>query len=453
MNKNVILRLFVIGIISLLLMVPLEMVRGVVRERSGNQQQAREAIAESSAHAQQVSGPFLAVAYRQFETITEENKQGNLVTRVVESTGEALFTAGELSFTGNIPVEEKYKGLYKALQFRLTGKIEADFVVPADLGLRTDKIRIAPLGARVLVPVSDLRGLRSTPQAAWNGEKISAAETIQRVGFGSALSFPVPIPEAGAKQHFAGTLDLIGTTSFAFAPTGKTTTVRLQSPWPHPGFGGHFLPLERSIGAQGFEAGWTIPNLATQNQVYASQALSKNAAQAWETLEIGFVEPANVYQQADRAVKYGSLFIILTFAGFFLHEVLARLRIHPVQYLLVGLTLAIFFLLLIAGSEHIAFAYAYFAAALACSVLSTFYMAHALGSWKRSLLFGAGLGALYGVLYGILISEDNALIMGALLLFAMLALIMLATRRVDWFAVSNKAADAMEEARAPLWEK
>jgi inner membrane protein len=157
-------------------------------------------------------------------------------------------------------------------------------------------------------------------------------------------------------------------------------------------------------------------------------------------LDILFVDPVNVYLQSERAVKYGILFIALTFAGFFLSEILRRAPIHPLQYLLVGLALALFFLLLIALSEHLPFVAAYAIAASACIGLIGSYLAGALGDRRQGLAFAAALTGLYGVLYGVLLSEDNSLLMGSVLLFLALGAIMLATRRIDWYRIAPAAA-------------
>jgi inner membrane protein len=154
------------------------------------------------------------------------------------------------------------------------------------------------------------------------------------------------------------------------------------------------------------------------------------------------VEPVNLYSKVDRATKYGLLFVVLTFTGFFLFETLRQLPIHPIQYALVGLALAIFFLLLLSLSEHIAFGTAYLLAAIACVSLIGFYLACVLRSALRGAGFALALGLLYAALYGLLVSEDNALALGAGLLFAMLAAVMLATRKVDWYQVASRGAPA-----------
>ena len=176
----------------------------------------------------------------------------------------------------------------------------------------------------------------------------------------------------------------------------------------------------------GFGARWEISHLARNFEATLNPARG-------EVLSIDFVDPVNVYLQSERAVKYGVLFITLTFAGFFLTEILRRSPIHPMQYLLVGLALAIFFLLLIAFSEHLPFPLSYGLSAVACIGLIATYLSGALGGVRQGAAFGGGLTGLYGVLYGVLLSEDNALLMGSVLLFLALGTTMLATRRLDWY--------------------
>ena len=199
-------------------------------------------------------------------------------------------------------------------------------------------------------------------------------------------------------------------------------------------FEGAFLPGENAIAADGFTANWQTTLLATNlNGRLAGCVLKGTGRCELPGVGVRFVEPVNVYQRSERAVKYGLLFIGLTFGAFFLFETLKRWRMHPLQYAFVGLALALFFLLLISLSEHIAFALAYGAAGAACVALITIYLRFVLAGWRRALAFGALLALLYGVLYGLLLSEDNALLLGSLLLFALLAAAMWLTRRVDWY--------------------
>ena len=198
----------------------------------------------------------------------------------------------------------------------------------------------------------------------------------------------------------------------------------MRSDWRHPSFLGRFLPLRHEIGAQGFSAEWKVSE-------YAAPGFQQGDA-----LVVSFIEPAGLYQQLERASKYGFLFIGLTFAAFLLFELLRRLAIHPIQYALVGVALSMFFLLLVALSEHVAFAAAYAAATFACVGLISVYVIRVLRSARLGLAFGASLAALFGFLYALLQAEDYSLLGGALLLFALLAAVMVATRRIDWYALT-----------------
>ena len=214
---------------------------------------------------------------------------------------------------------------------------------------------------------------------------------------------------------------------------------------PHPQFNGDFLPNARSIDSSGFEATWEVSSLATNAQAQYRNAGHAGGSDAGLThgidvFGISLVDPVNPYTQADRASKYGLLFVLLTFVGFFMFELVKQLRIHPIQYGLVGLALAIFFLLLVSLSERIAFGWAYLIAGVACIGLLGYYVSYVLRSRLRGFGFAAMLAALYAALYGLLISEDNALLLGAGLLFLILAAIMVVTRRIDWYQLSANAA-------------
>jgi inner membrane protein len=187
------------------------------------------------------------------------------------------------------------------------------------------------------------------------------------------------------------------------------------------------------VGPEGFEASWEVFHLARN-----LDAILEAKGETQEAFGVAFLEPVNIYLRAERAVKYGFLFVGLTFAAFFFFEMLRRLPIHPIQYLLVGLALALFFLLLISLSERISFLAAYLSASASCLGLLGVYLSHALRSRSRGWGFAGALGGLYGVLYVLLISEDNALLMGTLVLFLGLAAVMVGTRKVDWYALAGE---------------
>jgi inner membrane protein len=229
-------------------------------------------------------------------------------------------------------------------------------------------------------------------------------------------------------------LELGGSEAFSLAPLGADTAVAMRANWPHPSFQGRFLPASHDIRADGFSASWKMSRLAAQSANCAFPCTG-------EQIAVSFIEPVGLYQQLERASKYGFLFIGLTFGAFLLFELLRRLALHPVQYALVGLALAMFFLLLVALSEHIDFAGAYGAASVACVGLIAAYLARVLRSIRIAAAFAGALAALYAMLYALLKAEDYSLLGGSLLLFGLLAAAMLATRGVDWYALMTKGKE------------
>jgi inner membrane protein len=198
---------------------------------------------------------------------------------------------------------------------------------------------------------------------------------------------------------------------------------------------GQFLPRMRTVNGNGFSATWDVSSLAAGTQVQ----MESKPAKTIDLMSVSLLTPIDPYKLSDRATKYGILFVVLTFGGFFLFEMMKELPIHPVQYLLVGFGLSIFFLLLVSFSEHMTFAVAYLIASAACIGLLTVYLSYVLRNVIRGIGFGSMLTALYAAVYGLLISEDNALILGSLMLFAVLAAVMVVTRKIDWYKVSIEA--------------
>ena len=219
-------------------------------------------------------------------------------------------------------------------------------------------------------------------------------------------------------------------------PAAGEVTTSLRSAWPHPSFIGRFLPETRTVSEQGFEASWRMSDLGSNvRQAFQRCVQSKCDAYQAGSFGVSLIHAVDVYQQTYRALHYGILFVVLTFALFFLYEVIAGLRVHPIQYALVGFALIAFFLLLLALAEHVGFGLAYLIGAGGCIALIGAYVRYVLGSPRRALSLMALLGVLYAALYVVLGSEDYALLMGALLVFAALAAFMLITRRLDWYAL------------------
>ncbi|QWP76142.1 cell envelope integrity protein CreD [Lysobacter sp. K5869] len=462
--------LMVLGL-TLAILVPLLMIGGVIGERQTYRAQAVATVARSYAGAQAFSGPALIVPYED-TWISEEKDEKGVVKRVAHrEQGRWTYFPAKLDVEGEIVPRERKLGLYKVLVYEWQGKAKAGFAanIPANPvaapGTTVNGISRSIGKPWLTYAFADVRGLRD-PKLRLDGIE-AAIEDGQgaRDGGGIHARLAAPAPATQLKAQTELEFVLGGTESLALVPLGKDNRFSLRSKWPHPNYGGSFPPSSDSIGADGFRADWRVSSVATNAQrqyaagaVLPSVALSESFEVASpegaigseiNAVQITLKDPVNVYSQADRATKYGLLFVLLTFVGFFMFELIKQLRIHPIQYGLVGLALAIFFLLLVSLSEHMDFGLSYLIASVACIGLLVFYLSAVLRSLVRALGFGAMLVTLYGALYGLLISEDNALVLGAGLLFLILAAIMVITRKVDWYQLGAGTPAKREEAPVP----
>ncbi len=450
MQKKLFLRVLTIGFLTLLLLIPLAMIRGVVAERQGLQLQVENTIAQKLAGPQRLAGPLLMVDYVIREETIVTDARGHETKQFVERQRHAVFTPENLAIDATTTVDTRHKGLYRALVYETNASLAATFKIPAHLGLEADKHAFRIGKAWLVFGLADVRGLRATPTFLWGKQPLVIANGSRSEALGDGMHGEIGVLDFREAHDYDATLKLnfAGTRALAVAPLGKTTVMNMKASWPHPNFGGRFLPQTHKSDATGFTARWEISHLASKNSALAMQGATGGDAEfqkkreltPLETFDVSFVEPVNIYLQAERAVKYGILFIVLIFAAFFLFEILKDLRIHPLQYALVGAALALFFLLLVSLSEHLPFLRAYLIAATACVVLIGYYLAHVLGGWRRGAAFALKLALLYAVLYSLLLSEDNALMLGSLLLFAGLATFMILTRRIDWYRLGGENA-------------
>jgi inner membrane protein len=442
MNRYPLLsKTLMIGLLALILLIPLGMIESKISERKTLQQSVQEDIARSAARPQTLSGPYLVIRYKLREQKVEKDEKGRVKTSIVESLPfETVIAPHTLRITGNADVESRSRGIYKAQLYNLHSKISGSFTLPRAYGLSAKIENIIPEAAYFVMRVSDSRGIRNAPLLTLNDTThefspgVAAAGGIAPVaGNGMHVSLPMPDVNRPHTFNFSFPLELQGTSTLAVQPSGNTTEVALKSSWPHPSFGGSFLPRSRSVSDQGFSAQWLVSSLAKNSTAQTDNNQPVDA----EALTVAFIDPVNIYLMSERAVKYGLMFVVLVFTAFFMFEVLRGLRVHPMQYLLVGLAMAMFFLLIISLSEHIPFLGAYMASGSACVVLIGFYLAGVLHSARPALAFSGGIALLYAVLFGVLQSEDNALLMGSLILFAALAAVMTLTRRMDWYRLND----------------
>jgi inner membrane protein len=434
-------KILMVVVMTLAILVPLSMVRGVIQERQARRAEAVAGIAMSYGGRQVVSGPVLVVPYTEDVREQVADSAGIMRTAVRRRTRHWTFFPESLVVDGTMAPETRRRGLHEVRVYQWQGAVQARF----DARIPDDAPEAAArsIGEPWLAfGIADVRGLRELPRMQVDGRAI---ELVQGIGHedGPGVHARLRAPAPGARLAFASRLDLglRGTESFAMVPLARDNDLRLRSRWPHPRFEG--LSPVHDLDAGGFSAQWKVASRATDAQRrYRRQAsLARDAGiQDWspdpDAAGVSLVDPVNAYLQAERATKYGLLFVLLTFVAFFMFEIIRQQPIHPIQYGLVGLAIAIFFLLLVSLGEHIRFGLAYLSSAAACIGLIGFYLAAVLGGALRGAGFAAMLAVLYAALYGLLVSEDNALVLGAGLLFVVLAAIMVVTRRVDWYQLS-----------------
>lgn len=444
MSKRFALKVGLISFLMLMLMIPLTMIEGVVGERSSYRDEARQSIAHSWTGAQKLLGPVLVVPYEEkyLESVWDENLKK--YRREPRTRSEKLYVLPQtLEVDGNVVSEERKRGLYAipvyTAALNLKGHFDNSRVVERQ---KSASGEIRWKSAYVALLVSDLRGVVAQPVLNWNSESAHFASGA-RIASGQGMNAEVGVlsATAPAQYSFQLSLELHGMETLEFAPVGDSTRVSLHSDWPHPSFIGRYLPAERHISANEFGADWKISSFSSDMSGLARDCETGLCA-GFEanTFGVSLMNSVDIYQQTQRSVKYALLFIALSFVAFFLFEVMKNLRLHAMQYLLVGMVLTVFYLLLISLSEHIAFGWAYLIAASASTSLLGAYLSAILKSVMRSALFSGAFAILYGMLYLILLSEDNALLMGSILIFGTLALVMLVTRHVDWYRVSDQIA-------------
>jgi inner membrane protein len=443
MKRPLLYKFLATGGLILVLLIPLAMIGNSIDERRNYSLTVIDDIARSSSYSQTLVGPVLVIPYEKTERVWRLNEKGEQYQQKTEITGALYFLPERYHLNGDLTMELRKRGIYTARLYHADTEMTGQFVVPLDYGIDGD-IEDYQFGtAYVAMGISDIRGIKNSLTLTLNKQTFDFEPGSELKTLGSGVHAKIATLARDQVNHlnFSVQLMLQGTEQFNIAPIGKETHVELHSDWPHPSFIGEFLPVERNISDAGFSARWQTSYFSTNFGGYFLTCVRNSQCNSFTQAHFGvsLIDPVNQYVKSDRAIKYALLFIVLTFAGFFLFEVLKRLAIHPIQYGLVGLALALFYLLLLSLSEHIGFGLAYLLSSLACILLIGFYVCHVLQSFQRGLGFTLGLSLLYALLYGLLSAEDYALLMGAILLFALLGTFMMLTRKLDWYALGQSS--------------
>jgi inner membrane protein len=437
-----------IGALGLLMTIPLLQVRGLVSERQQLRSDAISQIAQGWGGKQVIGGPVLVAP-----TLRQVAVEGQLTPRW--QTGSESVLADTLKQDVAMVVTTRSYGIYSAPVFVATVTLAAQFRAQDVAQYRHASDASWQGGkAELRLPVGDLRGLQEISEWRVNGQSARFESSADRLGRWPTVVVPIDLDTLGDQPiDVQIVLKLAGTEALQLLPLARSTDVTMRAPWSDPGFIGAALPLAHTIDADGFSAHWHLLDLnRSYGQHWSDGDAGVSDALQASTFGVQLYQPVDVYQRNVRAGKYGLLFIAMTFVAFFLFEVLKRLRVHPVQYLLVGAALATFYVVLLALSEQIGFGPAYALAASAVVLMVGGYAMAVLRARRAGALLGGVLGLIYAMLYGLIAAEQYALLIGALVLLATVALMMYLTRRIDWYA-SIPTAAASVEAPAAIMER
>lgn len=433
-------RVLFLGILILLMLIPLGMVEGVVQERSQRKQQVSAEIGEQWGPVQSVSAPILVVPYEMIETRAKVD--GSEATLRVRHF--ATFLPATTSMELRSKVEKRHKSIYEILVYGAEIDIKGSFTRPEfdHWGVPPDQIHWDEASLAILLPGA--RALRSIEIIVDGKTQAIDAGLLPQHPRGKGLRADLKL--GGPKAiDFAIKLAVNGRDALGVLPLGGQTEIEMSSTWPHPNFQGSPLPVAREITKDGFRGHWSINHLATGIPLSWRDNEFTLEPGVMDFVGVGLAWPGDVHQQTDRIVKYGLLVVGLTFGTIFIIGLLKRDRVHLVQYLLIGAAISLFYLLLLSLAEQMSFALAYLIASV---VDIAIVAAYAAATIRRlvGLMTGAILAALHGYMFVLLQMESYALLSGTIGLLLILVLTMVATRKVDWYAVGEDAQGGIDRA-------
>ncbi len=431
-------RTILIGLLMLIMLIPLLMVSNIVNERGLYYNTVVRDISRGWGQDQFIIAPALAVPYVEHqtsvETITDNNGKTRTVSKDIFKNNTMILLPEVLNIDVKLKEAHRKRGIYDSLVYKAEIKLSGHFDL-SPLPQESSKYSIRWKKAWLAVGVSDTRAINSTSPLNWDGSRAkfepgTRMTDIIRNGFHANMANTVTATsKGGMRPEFKIKLSVNGSRGFRFAPLGETTFAKISSGWPHPSFQGDILPKSKIISSAGFNAEWVIPHLARN---YPQSWLMHKEKYSLYELNAGvdLFRPVSLYSKVGRAVKYGALFIGLTFLTFLIFEVTVKARLHIIQYAIIGLALSLFYLLLISLSEQIPFMLAYIYAASTIVGIITLYTFAVLRSFGKGLFILILLGSLYSALYFILQMEDYALLAGSGVMLFVLIILMISTRNI-----------------------
>ena len=431
------MKALVVILIILLLLIPLSMIRSLVRERESRAYEAEMNIIDGAGGSLVLAGPLMVLPYEL------DGKTHRYISR-----GEVSLLPEDIRISGRLEVEYRQRGIYRVPVYSALIDASGYFLMPGS--------EIFPEGARPLkdefkfvIGIADMRGIHDVSDLSWNSDLLVLTPDTGLSSLGSGISALIPGSGAGPsgnKAEFSWKMEIGGGGSVAVTPLGRNSELILSGNWPSPSFQGAILPDKRELDDTGFSARWRIPEVSRPIQPWWDSSNTPEINPVDYSLRVELLEPAGAYTRIERSVKYAVIFLLIPFAVFFLFEILGGLKVHPVQYLLAGAADIMFYLLLLAFSEHIGFNVSYLIAAAAVTLLISFYSGSITGNItvrnrRSAASIPAVLSAAYLWLWVTLQSEDYALLIGSAGLFLIISLVMVLTRKVDWYAGESNRMD------------
>ncbi|MFY7997154.1 MAG: cell envelope integrity protein CreD [Candidatus Kapaibacteriota bacterium] len=447
-KNSVGLRMIIIAVLTLLMLVPVSFVESLIYEREARREEAIKEVSSKWGDAQTIMGPILELPYKTIVRQERQNDKGVATVFMEEITDYIHILPENLTVTTVLTPEVRYRGIYEVILYRSKIVISGTFLTNGvkELGVDADKILWKEAG--ISLGISDLKGIKSSVKVRYNNVDYEANPGLlstQVLEQGITIRPPVNTTE---KTDFTLELDLNGSTTLSFAPVGRETSVNIEAGWGNPSFVGAYLPENRDVTEKKFKAAWKILHL---NRNYPQVWVGNAYVIKESTFGVKLIPAIDEYQKTMRTAKYAIMFLALTFLAFFMAEVMTRRVIHPIQYVLIGLALVIFYTLLLSISEQVNFNRAYWAASVATIALITLYTRSVLANNKATAIIFGILAVLYGFLFIILQLQDFALLLGSVGLFIILAVVMYVTRNIDWFAI-GKSSDEKPLSEAPSAE-
>lgn len=421
------IKILSIGFLVVVLLIPTSMISSLMWERESRRDSVVQEINQKWGNSQIITGPFFTVPFKAFYKDEKNRLKFNI--------HHLHILPEKLDISGNIDTQIRYRSIYEAVLYNTKININGNFIIPVLTQSNIDPENVLWEKAILSMGITDMRGIRDNIIVKFNGKDYKASPGLKTTDIASSgVQCVIPLSPTQEESRFSLQLNLNGSEEIHFIPVGETTRVNLKSSWPSPSFNGSFLPAAREVTDKGFSASWNVLHL------------NRNFPQFWEGAQymvndssfgLRLLITADIYQKSVRISKYALMFIVFTFSAFFFSEIINKKRVHPIQYILIGLAIILFYVLLLSISEHLNFDFAYILSAVAITTIITGYSKGILKNNYFTLTLCGILTVLYAYLYIVLQLEDYALLMGSIGLFMVLTTVMYVTRKIDWYSLDK----------------